>query len=803
MIRDQFRLDLNDAIFVDNFAGGGGASTGFYMATGRHVDHAINHDSFALGMHRINHPQTVHHCEDVYDVYPEEFGRPIGGAWFSPDCKHHSKAKGGKPRDKKIRALAFVMLRYAKFGKRQLAETGQGMTMYMENVEEIAKWGPLLPNGKPDKRHEGRTWRGFLDALGAGIAPDHPDIAEMLECLGDSVTREELVEGFGFAIETKEIRSFVYGTPTIRKRLYKVSRNDGKRIVWPEVTHAAPQNFPGRRMKKWHTIAECLDFSLPCPSIFLTPEEARKWRCRRPLKRNTLRRVAKGMDRYVLKAKRPFIIPLTHQGGDRMESVDQPANTITGAHRGEKAVVQASFVTEHANGSSQRNMPVDEPGRTQCAEVKGGHFAMVAGTMVQTGYGERDGQEPRTLDLEKPGTTVVAGGAKQAFVAASLVHTAHGEQDKNGKKRGRGAKEITEPLPSVLGSQDCALVAAHLLRYNGEKGQNDAARGQGLEDPISTQDTSNRFGVITAHLARDFGQSVGQSVEEPAPTVMPGGQGKTKVVSATVVNVANSKTTGRGPNTWPVDEPGRTITSAPGFGVTAASMVKLRGENIGYPADEPTQTISAGGQHHALATVHLAQNNDGYNTNPGHPADEPSSTIAATGSQQSVVMGSVVKYYGNEKDGQDIDAAAHTVTTKDRFGLNQSLGVYQPLTPEQEAGARRVAAFLREFGVEFEGEYATVEGYVIVDIGLRMLTPRELFRAQGFPDDYIIDRAWIVDPKTGEIVTVHLTKEQQIRMCGNSVCPQVAAALIRANNPEMVVRNFTERQTRSMEVMAA
>ncbi len=290
-MKSQYALDLNEAIFVDNFAGGGGASTGFFMATGRHVDHAINHDRFALGMHCINHPQTVHHCEDVYEIHPEQFGRPIGGAWFSPDCKHHSKAKGGKPRDKKIRSLAFVMLRYAKFAQRQLRESGQGMTMYMENVEEIAKWGPLLANGKPDRSQEGRTWKALIAALGDGISPDHPDIEEMLEALGDSVSREDLVQGFGFYGEAKERRAYVDGTPTIRKRLYFILRNDGKPIVWPEETHAAPPDAKANGLKKWRTIAECLDFSIPCPSIFLSQLEARKWRCRRPLKRNTLRRV--------------------------------------------------------------------------------------------------------------------------------------------------------------------------------------------------------------------------------------------------------------------------------------------------------------------------------------------------------------------------------------------------------------------------------------------------------------------------------------------------------------------------------
>jgi DNA (cytosine-5)-methyltransferase 1 len=715
MIRPQLILDLNPELIVDNFAGGGGASTGIELALGRHVDHAINHDWAALGMHRINHPQTVHHCEDVFDIEPAEIteGRPVGMGWFSPDCKHFSKAKGGKPLSKKIRGLAFVMLRWAKIRTR---------VIYMENVEEIQTWGPLLADGRPDPEHKGRTWQAFLSALGSGLDPDHPDIPEMLEVLGDSVTRAEIERGFGYEIETREIRAFLHGAPTIRKRLYLIARCDGLPIVWPEPTHARPEEARKNGLKPWRTIAECIDWSIPCHSIFLTREEARKFRCKRPLAKSSLRRIAKGMDRYVLKAKRPYLVSLTHQGGDRVESVDEPARTLTGAHRGEKGVVDcgvAPLLTEHANATHQRTFAADEPLRTQCGEVKGGHFALVSASISKFNTGSVG------AEMDFPAPTVPAGshspetrgGAATplALLSAGLARVAHGEVDKKGKKRGQGCHDIGEPLP--------------------------------------TQMASPEFSMFSATLVRDFGESVGQSIAEPAPTVMPHGQGKSKLV--------------------------------------AANVVKLRGTDVGHPAEEPLHTASAGGQHHGLSVAYLAQHNAGNATNPGHPANEPASTISGKGCQQQVVLGSAVKYYGNDKDGQRIDEPGHTVTTKERFGLCESTAVSMGLTPEQLAGALRVAAFLREYGVEFEGELATVTvdgiAYVIVDIGMRMLTPRELFRAQGFPDDYVIDRAWVVDPQTGNVKEVPLTKEQQIRMCGNSVCPPVARALIAANNPELAV----------------
>ena len=818
MIFPQLSLDLNHELIVDNFAGGGGASTGIELALGRNVDHAINHDRFALGMHRINHPQTIHHHEDVFEIDPWTMceGRPVGLAHFSPDCRDFSKAKGGKPLDKRIRGLVLVMLRWAKYRAR---------VMTMENVEEITGWGPLMQvkkNGvlewQRDPAHKGRTWKAFLACLSTGIDPAHPDLPEILEVLAGTVTAEECIRGFGYKYEAREIRACDHGSPTIRKRLFMVARRDGCPIVWPAATHFDPHARGGRQGLAHRTIAECIDWTRPCPSIFLDKEQARAARCKRPLAPATLRRIAMGIDRYVLKSKRPFLVSVTHQGGNRVESVDEPARTVTGAHRGEKAVVVSRFngdhqgrsdgatrnqsveqplsvqdtsnrfglaeatlapmITEHANASSQRNMPADEPMRTACGQVKGGHFAvvsanmvvnttnhpggaadapaatlatgghqmLVAGTMVQTGYSEADGQAPRALDVEKPLGTVVSTGKHAAVAAtligaggraaqsrpraadeplhtttskgdtclatATLVHTAHGEADRAGKKRrGRGAHDMTEPMPSVLSSSDAAVAMLKL------RGNPDTHPSAPADAPAHTLSTARNHGLIAANIVRHFGESVGQPVNDPAPTTVAGGGGKT-----------------------------------------------------------------------ALAAAYLAQHNGGGATNPGHPADEPISTIVGTGTQQQLVAASVASYYGTAKDGQGVATPARTIPTKARKALIESSAV-APMTPEQVAGAHIVAAFLRMHGVKLDGEFATVQGFIIVDIGMRMLMPRELFRAQGFGEHYIIDRAWVVNPATGDVQEVFLTKEQQIRMCGNSVCPDVEAAIVRANVPELAARS--------------
>jgi DNA (cytosine-5)-methyltransferase 1 len=654
---------------VVNFAGGGGACEGIRLALGYGPHHAVNHNEVALGMHRINHPQTRHWCEDVYEVDPFELMKegPLGLVWSSPDCRHFSKAKGGQPVSAKIRGLVLVMLKYAKAGARVLM---------MENVEEISTWGPLVQMVKggelgwyPDPQHVGRTWKAFLACLGSGIDPDHPDLPEFLELLDGAVTKEECVRGFGYHYEAREIRGFQFRAPTIRNRLFMIARNDGREIVWPEATHGDPKKLKAGQ-EKWRIIGDLLDYSLACPSIFLSRAEARRIKCKRPLAKNTLQRVATGVGRFVIHADEPFIVNLTHAGSQRVESIDEPLRTVTGANRGEKALVQTAqvpFVTEHANGSSQRNMSANEPLRTACANVKGGHFAMVSGSLVQTGYGERKGQAPRAMDLQEPLGTVVAGGGKHALAAASLI-----------KMRGKNI-------------------------------------GSAADEPIGTVSAGGQHhGLVAASLVRHFGESVGGELDAPCPTVMPAGGGKT-----------------------------------------------------------------------GLVAVHMAQHNGGFNTVEGRPVDAPLSAITGSGSQQQLVAVSAAAFYGSEADGQGMNEPARTVTAKARLAEVESRAVY-PLTPAQIAGALRVARFLRKFGVEFEGPFAMVRGHVIVDIGMRMLTPRELFRAQGFEDDYVIDTAWIIDRETGELIKRRLTKSEQIRLCGNSVCPTVAEALVRANVPELI-----------------
>lgn len=556
----QLNLDIHGELIIDNFAGGGGASTGIELALGRRVDIAINHDPEAVAMHTANHPETKHYCESVWEIDPREVtqGRPVGLVWLSPDCKHFSKAKGGKPVEKKIRGLAWVALRWAAVARPRV--------IMLENVEEFRTWGPLVIDGegkaRPCPKNKGREFNAFCNALAAQ----------------------------GYQVEHRELRACDYGTPTIRKRLFLIARRDGKPIVWPEPTHGDPRNIAtkAKKLKPWRTAAECIDFTLPCPSIFERKRE---------LAPATLRRIAKGIMRYVVNAAEPFIVGLAHgehkerTGGNRSYSMDDPFRTIH-AGGGNHAIV-APVLTEHANASTPRCMPADEPLRTICAQTKGGHHALIAPTLVQTGYGERDGQAPRALDMAKP-------------------------------------------LGTLVGSQKHALVSAF--------------------------------------MAKHYGGVVGHSLQ---------------------------------------GEPLHTVTSTDHNSLVTSNLVKLRNNCIGQDNREPIHTITGGAEHFAEVRAFL------------------------------------VKYYGKELDGIPLDEPIHTVTARDRFGLVTVAG----------------------------------EEYQIADIGLRMLAPKELFRAQGFPESYIME--WGISPE-GKRIT--LTKSAQVRMCGNSVCPPLAAVLVRANLAEMAIQ---------------
>ncbi len=447
MIRDQFLLDLAPELIVDNFAGGGGASCGIELALGRHVDIAVNHDPEAVAMHEMNHPQTRHYCESVWDVNPLDVtqGRPVGLAWFSPDCKHFSKAKGGRPRDKRIRGLAWVAIRWAALARPRV--------IILENVEEFQTWGPLLEDGNPCPRRRGDTFRSFVLQL----------------------------QEKGYAVEWRELRACDYGAPTIRKRLFLIARCDGMPIVWPEPTHGAPGSAGvlAKRLKPWRTAAECIDWSIKPQSIFERD---------RPLAEATLRRIARGLRRYVIDAADPFVVKL-------------PANTV------------APFVTECANASTQRNFHADEPLRTQCAEVKGGHFAVASATLVQTGYGERAGQAPRAPGLDKPLGTVVAGGAKHALVSAFLAKHYGGNYD------GPGVG-LTDPASTVTTADHHALVSAQLVGCGGHAGE---SRPRDAGEPMQTITAKGDTAVVASHMVKMYGTATGSEAGAPMPTVTSGG----------------------------------------------------------------------------------------------------------------------------------------------------------------------------------------------------------------------------------------------------------------------------------------
>lgn len=355
-------------LIVDLFAGGGGASTGIYEATGRHPDIAVNHSEFALAMHAVNHPTTTHYREDVFDVNPLRVcgGKSVGLLWMSPDCTHFSKAKGGKPRDKNTRSLAWVAVRWASEVRPRV--------IVLENVEEFVTWGPLDDDGQPIAKLAGETFADWKRAL----------------------------EALGYVIEHRLLVAADYGAPTTRKRLFLVARCDGHRITWPEPSHGKGRVHP------WRTAAEIIDWSLRCPSIF-----SRK----KPLAEATCARIGEGMHRHVLTCAQPFIVPLTHHGAVRVHLLDEPTKTITCANRGELALV-TPFIASHYGQSVGRS--IDEPLATVTAGG-GGHHSLVIPTLIQTGYGERPGQAPRVPGLDKPIGTMV-NGVKHALVAFVTKH---------------------------------------------------------------------------------------------------------------------------------------------------------------------------------------------------------------------------------------------------------------------------------------------------------------------------------------------------------------------------------------------
>jgi len=771
-----------DGLIIDNFAGGGGASLGLNRALGRDPDIAINHDLSAVRMHEANHPGTKHYCESVWDVDPVKAcgGRKVSVAWFSPDCKHFSRAKGSKPVDKNIRGLAWVVVRWAKSVRPQI--------IFLENVREFQDWGPLIEalnsRGKPVKDEYGN-----IKMI--------PDPARKGQTFRRWVTT---LRNLGYTVQWKELNAADYGAPTHRRRLFLVARCDGQAICWPEPTHG-----PGR-MYPYRTAADCIDWTIPCHSIFLTKEEGKKVRVNRPLAENTLRRIANGLRKYVLEAKEPFIVGLRGPTGsleprsvsrpmdtimpgktkhlvtgiavkggeyrgtvpyiagvggrqaqtpplsanhtlstvtakndkvlvtpcivkvnhgkghtDRSHTVDSPLHTVTGKHGtgiAAASLVPAGIVQANHGGHNYRSQDLHQPLNTVTTErshavsaayvtrigqtgsnggnvnppdaplttvVSKNEHLLTCATLVQTGYGEREGQAPRSLDPNQPLGTVVAGGVKHA------------------------------------------IAAAHLMRYNTEKG-NDTQRSSSMEGPIGTVVTENRHAMVSAFLAKHYGGVTGHGLERPIGTVT--AKDHHSLVAAHVTKF-NQNGDGQ-----PASEPLKTVVAgATRFGVVAPTLTKFYGTcKDGQRVTDPVPTVTADGQHVGVVAPYMTQFNG---QSIGSSVDEPVQTVTSM-NKIGEVRAFLVKFYGTCNDGQPINEPAHTLTAKARLGL------------------------------------VTIEGqdYQIVDIGMRMLKPRELFRAQGFPDTYIL---------TG-------TDTEQVARCGNSVPPVMAEVLARANVHQLAAK---------------
>ncbi|MGG4106749.1 DNA cytosine methyltransferase [Paenibacillus lautus] len=523
-------------IFVDNFAGGGGASTGLEQAIGRSVDIAINHDPAAIAMHRANHPDTEHYCESVWDVDPREVagGRPVALAWFSPDCKHFSKAKGGKPVEKGIRGLAWVAVRWAA--------TVKPRVIMLENVEEFKTWGPLIPKLDPKTgRMLKRIFNENEDKEDLIVVSDPGEIVPLEQRVlvpdpkRKGITFKSFVNALrrlGYQVEWRELRACDYGAPTIRKRLFLIARRDGRPIVWPKPTHGAPDSpeVKTRRLKPWRTAAEIIDWSIPCPSIF----ERKK-----PLAENTERRIARGLQRFILENPNPFIAPfvikVNHHSMDfRGQPIDEPLQTVTAKNGWGIVTPYIARIGQTGFGEDRLQYKAEDPLTT--VTTKAEHL-LISPTLIEIGYGEGPGQAPRAPGLHKPLGTIVAGGRKHALVAAFLAkhygggYTGPGSNmddplstittvDHNAlvtshliKLRGtcQDGQPITEPMPTVTaGGLHVGEVRAFLLKYYGN-----SDNGQQLDKPLHTVTTKDRFGLVTIHGVDYQIVDVGMRMLEP------------------------------------------------------------------------------------------------------------------------------------------------------------------------------------------------------------------------------------------------------------------------------------------------
>lgn len=682
-------------VSVDSFAGGGGASNGVKLALesldalgllpaghALDVDFAVNHDEPALAMHAANHPSTIHLPHNVWKVSMLELlgDNFFGLLWLSPDCRDHSNAKGGPITSRSVRDLAWVLVRWLK----ELPDWQRPWCIFLENVPAFAKWSPLVPmeDGSyvRDKNREGEIFARFVKA----------------------------VSEFGYSIGWDEMVACEHGDPTIRKRLHMVFRRDLQAIEWPSPTHGDPMSDKvlSGELEPWPVAADIIDFDRPCPSIFMTKQEAAEYtkktgvRIIRPLAEKTDARIAKGVHRHALNDPDPFIVTCNHGGeGFRGQSINEAFRTVASARDAHGLVVpHLSAYYGEGRGGNDRSAPVTEALRTIPTEPR---HALIAPHIVSF-RGDQIGRSiKRTLAtvtansfIKRPGGASPLGMASTALVPF-ISHGQHGGRNRS----------VRDPHHTVAAStkDQNQVIAAYVAQHNGGPR---APVGRPIKSPLSTTTISGSQQqlVSATFLKRDFGKSIGSSMRQPIGSVTAGGGGKTQLM--------------------------------------AAHMLSLKGSSRrDGTALDPHPAICAGGQHSAVVTLPL-----------------------------------MTAYYSTGGQHAAIDSPMLAVPTKARFGLTEADAAQPPLSEEQLDRARMVAAFLRKHGCWDDREFVTVtlggDLYVVVDIGMRMLTPRELARAQGFPDSYILAAPY----KGGT-----LSETEQRHKIGNSVCRRPAAALIIAN----------------------
>lgn len=630
------QTNIFDEIIVDNFAGGGGASTGMELAAGRPVAIAINHDIDAILLHKTNHPYTEHLQASVWDVDPVAVckGRPVGLAWFSPDCKHFSKAKGAALVDKKIRGLAWIVLRWAALVRPRV--------IMLENVEEFQTWGPVR-KGKPVKKKAGQTFRKWKQQL----------------------------SDLGYEIEHRELVAADYGAPTTRKRFALIARCDGQPIVWPERTHAPrdSQDVKSGKCKPWRSAAEIIDWSIPGYSIFASKEEIKEQfgvNAVRPLAKNTLRRVIRGVDKFTIKSGRPFLVECNHSGGGHVSDLRDPLNTVTGKYTGGVCQpVVAPFVVQQkfANEAQNITKPLTTVTAVGAHELVQSVMAPVTITNTSNSVG---------APADQPVHTVTTAG-NQIFASAELV-PADGQIGHLDQETGRWVYTEDEEweqdcrLLRQMAKEEAEISAANLIQYHTEQTEN--VRASGLNVPIQTVDSSNRYGLACANLVEYYGNG----------------------------------------NPLDIAEPMHTATSHDREAVVAAHVVKFKGQELGQRPTDTLNTITAVNEYADCRTVLVRV--DGCANLGNWPK---------------------VRELLNEHCGYDL--------AEDELLLLIIGGIH----------------------------------YFIADITLRMLTPRELYNAMGFPEDYVIERDYLGH---------EYKKTKQVARCGNAVCPPMAYAMVWANFPE-------------------